>query len=286
MRSGCAGDDKIVKTTTRLLDRLLLLQNERVQRCCCPLSLFSTIAEALRRWNRFRTFSLNSNKMTSKTWIALLLLAASSSAVATVEQCRCETQSEHFYSMEAPELSSSSKDAKGYYIVDGIRVLPPDECRQHEEQTPHKETVASKETLFNVANTLFGKRKLGSVFDGLFTQHTDMSEGGLRGSVSQSLAVTTDIFDCDSSSLAGVKSTPLSSLTTTSTSASTGFGSIDESRKGKLDAIVMQNSDAQVDCSKLPLAVRLHQKELPLHCLCPPNVDPASLPPVCSSIAQ
>ena len=227
--------------------------------------------------------------MTRIRWISILL-ATVFSATNAVDRCRCETEHENYYERRRQtqelqqELSSISVhiDNRGYYLVDGVRVLPPAEC-------PHPKSRGG-ETMFSIS-TLFSHRRRGlsgTPFDNLFVP----SGGGLRGQQASSPAT----FACDSQVVAtppALTGVPVSieeyilqeyskprfimDLASGELKRETRTVPFQHTRSDGSKFLV----ESELDCSTLPLSVRMNRQALPFHCKCPSHVPISLLPSEC-----
>jgi hypothetical protein len=224
--------------------------------------------------------------MMMNTW-TLLLAVTTLPSVAGVKHCRCESDDENLYSRRQLALEihgnfhSVKIDGQGYYIVDGVRILPPTECEQHEGKLEKNDGHSN---IFNFGSSFFGSRRLDNIF----------SRGGsIRGA--ETNAESSVFFSCD----AGVVESPPS-----------GTGMPEDVEKFLLlelakPKFVMDKTgnlmkdtpeepflhetndgtpylvESEIECSKLPMSVRLNPRAIPFHCRCPKNVKPTYLHTEC-----
>jgi hypothetical protein len=216
--------------------------------------------------------------MRSQSLIQLLIAAALSSTTAAVEQCRCTSAKEgNLYARRrlAHELhaehgfQSVKIDSAGYYIVDGVRVVPPVECEHH--RNLQAQAVEDEAESRGFLEQLLARVGFGSMAEpeevflcDTNTVRTPPTHSGMPLEAESFLLheLTQEYFVLDHNNQLVKESRPAPKVR--------------QDQEGT-DFLV----ESELDCESLPKAVWFNRRALPFHCRCPSNVDTRTLPLEC-----
>jgi hypothetical protein len=218
--------------------------------------------------------------MYSQSLIQLLIIAAISSKTAAVEQCRCASKTEgNLYARRrlthelqtAHGFQSVKIDSVGYYIVNGVRVVPPIECEHHRTlQAQAAEDEAEARGFFSNLYARAGVRGSAQPQEiflcDTHTIRTPPTHSSMPLEVEKFLLheQTKDSFVLNEENIL-VKAAPVAP-------------SMHQEQDGTSFLV-----ESEIDCQSLPKAILFNRRAIPFHCRCPTNVDTRSLPKECHS---
>ena len=188
--------------------------------------------------------------------LLLLILASAANATITVDHCRCTSKNEgNIYErrLQAHQLQvqhgheSVKIDSSGYYVVNGVRILPPAECEYHHDLLLEGED------------------------DDNLSQHTGLRTSGKLPEVFVCDTLTTRRPPSRSSMPKNVEAFLRKQLIAVAQHAAT--------HQDANGATAL--TESQIDCQTLPKAVLGNRRALPFHCRCPANVDARTLSSEC-----
>lgn len=227
-------------------------------------------------------------------FLSMLVLVSLTAAAANVK-CRCPTTSETtlYSARKSPgtlqaETSYSTVliDAKGYYIINNVRVLPS--CKEEEVKNPF---------WFDLFGG--GRRRLQQFTANAHRDNNVFSRSFLR-QVAAARSSSEGVFDCDASVIAqpptdtSLASRSLEQLVTLHLATnSPQFYTLDNNNKLVLTrnpSLSLYSTDNRLLESKIPCktvpaslltAVASSRSPAPFHCHCPEGTDPEYLPADC-----